>query len=284
MLVALAAGASACVPTQLSLHRNLSSPLTMPQALEELYVTYGAELRALHERMWPWCNQTRSCKFCDTEAEMLYMLIRKWRPHHVFEMAPNQGYSSHFLLSALSANDHGRLDSFDIHNRSQHLMDPVLARRWNFTLMDVQAAVPTASAGARFMRKYDFVFIDALHTEAFSSWYTHSLLTHPVACDTPVVIHDIVADMQGGGRESMAVYKYMAFAHDARHTFTMHRAHAPSPLARLDDASAIDTIRSKVGLNGHQKYFRCSNKSPSIFFVRERKRRKRSHGHGTRGA
>ena len=289
MLVALATGATTCVPSQVSVHRSLSSPLTMLQTLEELYVTYGAELRALHERMRPWCNKTRSCKFCDTEAEMVYMLTRKWRPNHVFEMAPNLGYSSHFILSALSANNHGQLDSFDIHGRARRLMDPALTRRWNFTIMDVKAAVPTANVGARFMAKYDLVFIDALHTEAFSSWYTRSLLTHPVACDTPVVIHDIVDDMNGGGRESMAVYQYMAFAPDVRHTFTMHQAHAPSPFARLDDASAIDMIRSKVGLNGHQKYFWCSNESPSIFFMRERKRGKDAqprsrYGHRTRGA
>ena len=274
MLSAQATGVSTCVPSQFGIHKHLSSPHTMLQTLEELYSAYGVELRALHRRMKDWCRITQSCKFCDVEAEMLYMLIRKWRPNHVFEMAPNRGYSSHFILSALSVNDHGQLDSFDIHRAARKYMDPALARRWNFTIMDVRAAVPTAHVGARFMAKYDFVFIDALHTTDFSSWYTRSLLNYPVRCDTPVIIHDIVADMDGGGRESMPVFQYMAFAPDVRHTFTMHPRHAPSLLSHLDNSSVIDMLRSKFGINGYQKYFEC-NASPSIFFMRQTTRGRR---------
>ena len=123
------------------MHRSLASPHTMLAELNELYQTFGAELLAgvitnpnpkpnpnsdpdpkpltlttdpnpnpiltqtpVHKKMRVWCERVKSCKFCDVEAEMLYMLVRKWRPNNVFEMAPNKGYSSHFILSALAAN------------------------------------------------------------------------------------------------------------------------------------------------------------------------------------
>jgi len=215
-----------------------------------------------------WCERVKSCKFCDVEAEMLYMLVRKWRPNNVFEMAPNRGYSSHFILYALAANEHGMLHSFDIHNGSRRGMHTSLRPRWNLTVMDVREAVPTAAAGAQFMRSYDFIFIDALHTNAFSSWYTRALLSHAVECDTPVMIHDVVADADGGGRESLPVFQYMAFASALRHAFTMHPMHAPTPHARLSDPSGIDAARAAAGIQGPQKYF-TNKESPTVFFTLE---------------
>ena len=199
---------------------------------------------------------------------MLYMLVRKWRPNNVFEMAPNRGYSSHFILYALAANEHGMLHSFDIHNGSRRGMHTSLRPRWNLTVMDVREAVPTAAAGAQFMRSYDFIFIDALHTNAFSSWYTRALLSHAVECDTPVMIHDVVADADGGGRESLPVFQYMAFASALRHAFTMHPMHAPTPHARLSDPSGIDAARAAAGIQGPQKYF-TNKESPTVFFTLE---------------
>ena len=167
------------------------------------------------------------------------------------------------------------LHSFDIHNGARKQMDTSLRPRWNFTVMDVREAVPTAAAGAQFMRSYDFIFIDALHTNAFSSWYTRALLSHAVECDTPVMIHDIVADAGGGGRESLPVFQYMAFASALRYAFTMHPMHAPTPHARLSDPSGIDAARAAAGIQGPQKYF-TNKESPTVFFTLKKSTRRRS--------
>ena len=45
-----------------------------------------------------------------------------------------------------------------------------------------------------------------------------------------VAIHDIVADPNGGGRESSEVYKHLAFANNARNVFTMSQFAMPNSL------------------------------------------------------
>lgn len=159
-------------------------------------------------------------------------------------------------------------------------MNPVLGGRWNFTEVNVQKLVPDARTGAKFMAQYDFVFIDALHTEEFSSWYADALLSPPAMCDTPVIIHDIVAEKNGGGRESFPVYQYMAFAPDVIFAFTINPFHAPSPHSWIGDSLAIDNLRKDRVGSGPQKYFQCSGygRDPSMFFLKTSKNYHRKRG------
>jgi len=52
--------------------------------------------------------------FGDVEGELVYMLIRETRPEVVFEISPHAGWSTNYLLGALTANDKGILHSFEI--------------------------------------------------------------------------------------------------------------------------------------------------------------------------
>lgn len=94
----------------------LSHDIAFLPTLVSLYRTYGKEIVAQRQKMRLWCQQTNSCKFCDEEAEMVYMLLREMRPKSVFEMAPNRGYSTSWMLAALEMNKYGNLTSFDLHD------------------------------------------------------------------------------------------------------------------------------------------------------------------------
>ena len=86
--------------TNTMMNRLSTEPMFF-SALQDLYYKYGSEIAELRPAMKSWCEITKSCKFTDYEAEMLYMLIREYKPQNVFEMAPNRGYSSHWILHAL---------------------------------------------------------------------------------------------------------------------------------------------------------------------------------------
>ena len=59
---------------------SLSNHTLFLSRITELYNKYGHEITSYRPIMRDWCNRTRSCKFCDYEVEMLYMLIREYKP------------------------------------------------------------------------------------------------------------------------------------------------------------------------------------------------------------
>jgi Predicted O-methyltransferase len=233
----------ACDPgtTSSSTIALLSNPNTFYDTLEKLYNKYGFEIAAFRPEMRSWCMVTKSCKFTDYEVEMLYMLIREYRPQQVFEMAPNRGFSSHWILQALHKNDDtSTLHSFDIHDRSVKHMANKFRQRWKFTLGDYAKLYDENKLD---MQQFDFIFIDALHESDFARGYCQRLLSKHKHPSTIVAIHDIVADEQGGGRESSEVYKYLALANNARHhKFTM----SPNVMPNLLYTSQRDMIVPKL--------------------------------------
>ena len=204
----------------------LASTTTFKSTLETLYHKYGKEITDYRPTMRKWCEKTNSCKFGDYEAEMLFMLVREHKPQNVFEMAPNRGYSSHWILHALHLNDAtSKLHSFDIHDASTKHMDPEYKARWVFTLGDYSELY---DEGKLPMDGYDFLFIDALHKPEFARGYCQRLFANHKRPNTVVAVHDIVATPSGGGRESEEVYKYLAMANNARNVFTSPDSPCPT--------------------------------------------------------
>lgn len=257
---------------------KLSSEDSFYPALQTLYGKYGLEIAEFRPKMREWCKQTQSCKYTDYEAEMLYMLIREHKPQKVFEMAPNRGFSSHWILHALHKNDvTSKLYSFDIHDTSVSLMDDRMRPRWVFTLGDYAKLYDEGNLN---MEKFDFVFIDALHQEEFARGYCKRLLS-TLKRKAIVAIHDIVADRNGGGRESSEVYKYLAFANNAHNVFTMSHYAMPNSLYNSKSSEiipALNKMRADIGIVTscdedssckkimHDPLFFENNDAPTIFF------------------
>jgi predicted O-methyltransferase YrrM len=230
-----------------SILKALSNPATFLHTVKRLYNQYGSEIRSYRPVMRKWCQVTHNCKFTDFEVEMLYMILRETKPQRVFEMAPNKGFSTHWILEALTQNDKSStLYSYDVHNASLKFMkNPKFQERWIFTQGDYRDLL---KSGELRMDKFDFIFIDALHNEEFSRGYCRNLLL-PLQQQAVVAIHDIVADEFGGGRESAEVYKYMAFSPNVKNVFTMSRFGMPSILSPVENAvKLVHEIRASHGI------------------------------------
>jgi len=259
-----------------SIIEALSSKDNFLMAIEELYDKYGNEIASYRPKMKKWCNWSKSCKFCDHEAEMLYMLLREYKPQKVFEMAPNRGYSTHWILHALHQNDNtSMLHSIDIHNICTTYMDSRFKKRWNFTHGDY---ADLYDKGKLKIDDYDFIFLDALHEPEFSRGYCKRLLA-PHKQKAIVAIHDIVGNGTGDGRESSEVYKYMAFDNKISNVFTMSSYFMPNIYYPIKNAvQTLNIIRSEHKIIKPCKPESvCSNPlydplyfkkgfSPSIFF------------------
>lgn len=258
----------------IALLESLSNTDSFIATVRGLYAKYGGEIASFRPHMREWCTKTKSCKFCDFEVEMLYMIIRELKPNKVFEMAPNRGFSSHWILNALSKNDKStKLYSVDIHNASLSHMHQMFRDRWEFMLGDYEKLLET---GQLDMTGFDFIFIDALHTEAFSRVYCQKLLL-PHKSRAVVVIHDIVADIYAGGRESAEVYKYIAFSPNIKNVFTVSPFTAPNLLSPVENyVATLNEIRSLHGIvspclpfcnnTNHDLLYFETNASPSLFF------------------
>jgi predicted O-methyltransferase YrrM len=239
-----------------------------------LYSKYGEEIAQFRPEMRKWCERSNSCKFCDYEIEMLYILIREIKPQRIFEMAPNRGYSTTWMLHAVSQNDDTSLVySYDIHDTSLKFVPENFRRRWHFTKGDYAVLLQN---GELQMDQFDFIFIDALHEEEFSRNYCRNILEqhkrHAI-----VAIHDIVANPTGGGHESAEVYKWMAFASNkVRNVFTMSRYLAPNMNYPMPNyVSSINQLRVQHKIvkpcvvcddSLHDVLYFKNGDSPTIFF------------------
>jgi len=252
---------------------SLSNHTLFLSRITELYNKYGHEITSYRPFMRDWCNRTRSCKFCDYEVEMLYMLIREYKPQRVFEMAPNLGYSTHWILQALHKNDNtSELHSYDIHEKSKKWMKQEFESRWKFTLGDYAKLY---DSGELIMDEYDFIFIDALHEPAFSRGYCKRILAQHKR-KAVVAIHDIV-DANGDGRESSEVYKHVAMNNYIHNVFTMADQYIPNFVHPIEGIiTKINDLRVKQGVikpckpnchkSGHDTLYIETNNSPTIFF------------------
>jgi predicted O-methyltransferase YrrM len=164
----------------------------------DLYAAYRGELAELAPQMA--ARRARmladgyAADFSDRESEMLYMLVRALRPQTVVEMSPCHGYSTNYILAALTQNGAGRLDSYEIvteiHGKPieaairGNLIDGVDQSRFSLHIGD-------ASKGG--FPECDFAFIDSNHEAWFAAWFLDALVPKAKVC----MVHDIVIEQNG---------------------------------------------------------------------------------------
>jgi predicted O-methyltransferase YrrM len=96
-----------------------------------------------------------------------------------------------WILNTLHHNDDtSRLHSIDIQLASVKSMDPKFQKRWEFQEGYYQDLL---KSGKLCMDKFDFIFIDAIHTEEFVRGYCQDIL-NPHTQNVIVAIHNIVGD------------------------------------------------------------------------------------------
>ena len=145
-----------------------------------LYKKYYDELsllsRALRKKFYPMQKAGYLTTFGDVEGEMMYMLIREGQPETVFEISPNAGWSTNYILAALTKNKKGTLHSFDIltHMFGRPMEETVRGNqcelcdlsRFQLHIGDARETVKTVPGDIQFL------LIDSCHTDWFAKWFT----------------------------------------------------------------------------------------------------------------
>lgn len=177
----------------------MTSPLS-PAGLIALFRKYRDELqeiaRPIRRQYFRMARAGDGATFGDVEGEVLYVLVREFRPAMLFEISPNAGYSTNYLLAALTRNAHGMLHSFELETTMRGIPTEQLIRgnqapewdqsRLTLHLGDARETTPKVPGSV------DFALIDSCHEAWFAEWYTQEIFPRLAgfAVVQDIVFHD----------------------------------------------------------------------------------------------
>lgn len=158
-----------------------SSPTSLCAGFDpkQLYRKYDPELRTLSRKLRGVYHNLQAqgygTTFGDVEGELVYMLVRESRPASVFEISPDCGWSTNYLLAALTANKYGVLHSFELEQTKHGRPTEGLIRGnqhpdWDQSqlILHLGNAVDTVP---RVGDEINFLLIDSCHEDWFARWY-----------------------------------------------------------------------------------------------------------------
>lgn len=221
--------------------------------VSSLYRKYASELAAVIEqqRGFHAANRGRMTpQLDDVEAEVTYLLLRKYRPAAVMELGTFHGWSTTWMLSALRDNGAGHLHSYDKIDNVVRTVPPGLsAQRWTFTRGDVRAGLDAIP------RDVGYLFIDADHGRRFGRWYLEHLFPL-LPSGIPVSVHDVFhgrkARLWSEGSVVMSWLRERGVS-----VFSASRRNSPS------NFEALNRVRAELGLDGA----RGTTVNPMIYFT-----------------
>ena len=140
-------------------------------------------MRAAYHRMQAKGHTTG---LSDIEGELIYLLIRDTKPNLVFEVSPASGWSTNYILAALTKNQHGVCHSFEIEPNEKII-------RGNLTSLCDPSCLTLHIGDARKLvdsvpGEIEFLFLDSLHEDYFAEWYIKALMPRVRGS---VIIHDV---------------------------------------------------------------------------------------------
>jgi predicted O-methyltransferase YrrM len=152
----------------------------------DLYAKYDSELANLNKKLRPhfYAMQSRreTTAFGEIEGEMLYMLIRESKPEIVFEVSPDCGWSTNYIMAALTKNGQGNLHTFELMatKRGRPTVDVIRGNQlkdWDLNRLHIHlgdALETTPMIGSD--QPIDFLLIDSNHDDWFAKWYIENLI------------------------------------------------------------------------------------------------------------
>lgn len=220
--------------------------------ITERYEKFADDLRFAveNQRAFLARNPSLTAQLDDIEAEITYLLIREFRPASVVEIGCLHGWSTSWMLRALTDNGSGRLHSFDLVDTATRLVPPALSEgRWSFVRGDVRRH------GARLPADISYLFVDAAHSARFARWYIRSVF--PVlAPGTPVSVHDVFHRARPlPYTEGAVLLDWLRRA--GRGYFTASPAHDRPAFERLH------RLRAEIGIEA----VRAGTRNPMLFFT-----------------
>tara|TARA_Y100000589_G_C27197333_1_gene647536 strand:+ start:2542 stop:3636 length:1095 start_codon:yes stop_codon:yes gene_type:complete len=121
--------------------------------------------------------------FSDMEGIFLYCLIREYKPNLIFEISPDTGMSTNYILQAVSMNNKGKVIGFELEpykHSNIPTLDVITLNQSSPELVDKFYSLVIGDATKtcdleRFGRP-DIVLIDSCHEDFFAEWYLNNLI------------------------------------------------------------------------------------------------------------
>lgn len=163
------------------------------QNVSSLYNKYWDDLNAFCQEMQGVRERMVSngymADFSDRESELLYLMIRELAPDVVVEISPCHGYSTNYILAAMTHNRKGKLFSYEIMEevKGRKITDVVVGNLSDHVDRS-RLKLVIGDARDKNIPDCDFMFIDSCHEAYFAAWY-FARLTHKPKF---VMVHDVL--------------------------------------------------------------------------------------------
>ena len=229
--------------------------------IEELYKKYNNDVQSLREEQRPLSfgdEKLEYRKYDDLEAEILYMLVKEYKPSVIKELGCAGGWSCSWMLQALKEIGSGKCNSFDpapVQSDLDKIKKLERAKHWEFRSVQAQRAHMWHSV----IPTIDFLFIDALHETKFHKWCIDTLI-EPIRKNgkkVPVVVHDVFINSD----------KF----HSTCHVFDRYLRDNKISWFTASDGFQTEhknllSLRNTLSI-GREGNLSSSTKNPSIFFI-----------------
>lgn len=192
--------------------------ITSPECVR-LISKYSAEIRSFSGPLsgkFQRDNQLHGQgAFSDLEGCLLYSLIRELKPELIYEISPNTGLSTNYIVLALQANEKGRVVGFELEKTKTwkriNTWDAIRQNQVSKVAFDKHYELVVGDAikktAERAWEIPDITLIDSCHEEFFARWY----LTHIIDKTRQLaLIQDITfSSMMEKSGEAEFVRKYI---------------------------------------------------------------------------
>ena len=116
--------------------------------------------------------------FGDYEGEIAYAIIRETKPNLVYEISPAAGYSTNYILSALTKNQSGKLQSFELLDKIYGI--PTKEVILGNLIPEADSSRIEVITGDVTLKKLsgtaNFLLLDSCHEAWFAEWYIQELI------------------------------------------------------------------------------------------------------------
>jgi hypothetical protein len=225
-------------------HCRTNMQTRAPYVYGNLYKTYGHDLMDVIGLAKKFCSRDGvRCLSEDIEMEVSYLRLRHVKPDIVWEVSPNDGFSTLFILHALQQNRRGVLFSFDVIDKARNNLPIHLHENWTFVMGDFRSRFHEFPVP-------DYLYLDSFHSAEFGLFY-REILFPSLKKHTFVSLHDVYnpqfwSDLHNerdmklypawmANEEGLVILDWLAFQDnsEACRVFTFANSRAPHEAATL---------------------------------------------------
>lgn len=161
--------------------------------MTSLYRKYGNDLGTVCSKVAEILHRMRAqghfADFSDREGELLYLLIRELQPDVVVEISPGHGYSTNYIVAALTDNRKGTCYSYEIQEEFRgRAIEEVIYSNVHPSFEKAHLEIIVGDATKADIPSCDLLFLDSNHEAYFAAWYSHRLLARTKLA----FVHDIL--------------------------------------------------------------------------------------------